>query len=649
MMNRSISILLLTTFLIAGALSISAQDQPDLRDRAERYFKELQYAKAAPIYLKLVDTPKPYLQDMENLAMCYAKMNRYEDAEIWYARVVQHPRSDLSNLVSYGRILKANANYPKAKEVFLRYASKSGKKALVANDVIGCDSAQVWIANPSGLRVRNEEAINTERAEFSVLPVDEETVYFTAEPEARGDSKKYGWTGSSYLRIFSAKPDSNRMLANPQLADPDINKTVYHVGPIASSRDGKVYFITRTYSGKNGVKSTIDGKKYRTNSMELYIMTNVYGSWKEPVSFVYNNVRKYSVGHAALSKDDKILYFVSDMPGGSGGTDIWYSELKKDGSWGPCKNAGKMINTPGNELFPFVAADGTLYFSSNGLPGMGGLDVFRSKGERDKWSKPVNLRYPMNSPGDDFAYRINDDLSSGYISSNRENGKGNDDIYSFSYRQPKALLLLAGVTYDKSTRNILPNTSVTLYDDNNNIAARQQSRPDGSFLFQLEKAGLYRLQGTKFSYYPDTASVGVKESNNPDSVRVALYLDPLFEKGKTFRLKNIHYDFDKDNIRPDAAKILDELVLTLHENPTLKIELASHTDSRGTVAYNEDLSQRRAQSAVNYLVSRGISRKRMVAKGYGESRLLNRCSDGVECSEEDHQANRRTEFTVLEY
>ncbi|MDD3079624.1 MAG: OmpA family protein [Paludibacter sp.] len=645
MKYRLINIFLLL-FTIGINISVKAQDQPDLRDRADRYFREFQYAKAATIYLQLADREKPYLHDMENLAISYAKMNRYEDAEIWLARVVSHPKSDPANLVSYGRILKANSNYVKAKEIFQKYVKRTGNSKLVANDIAGCDSAQVWIARPTNFQLTNESAVNTDRAEFSAFPLNNDSIaYFVGEPEAKSTkTKKYGWTGNSFLKIFEAKI-SGDSLSQPELANLDLNKSVFHVGPVISNKAGDIYFITETYSGKNTKKSKFDGRTYRDYSMELYIQAKVYGEWKEPVSFAYNNVKKYSVGHATLSKDEKVLYFVSDMPGGYGGTDIWYCELQKDGSWGKYVNAGKEVNTSGNEFFPFIDENGTLYYSTDGLPGMGGLDIFRVKGEKNKWSEPVNIRYPLNSPADDFGYWSNKNLNAGYISSNRENGKGDDDIYAFKYEKPESLLILSGTAYDKKTLNALPATSVTLFDRNNNIVAKQQTKPDGTFSFELDKNTNYHLQGTKFSYYPDTATVSEKTPGK-DSIQVSLYLDPLFVKGKVFRLENIHYDFDKYNIRQDAAVILDKLVQIMHENPTLKIELGSHTDSRGTDEYNQKLSQNRAQSVVDYLVSRGIARDRMVAMGYGESRLLVKCT---ECTEEQHQENRRTEFTVLEY
>jgi len=323
--------------------------------------------------------------------------------------------------------------------------------------------------------------------------------------------------------------------------------------------------------------------------------------------------------------------------------------ISPDGSWGKCFNAGHAINTSGDEMFPTVASDGTLYYSSNGLPGMGGLDIYYSKGNLYQWDKPVNMGYPVNSPGDDFSYVLNNDLKSGYFSSNRVNGKGGDDIYSFVDQKPNNSLTIRGIVYDKKTGSCLPDANVTLSDSSLTILAKQMSKPDGSFLFTINKIDFYKLKGTKDRYYPDTANIRGQDTLSDTIRTVALYLDPLFEKGKTFRLENIHYNFDKDNIRSDASIILDGLVEIMHENPTLNIELASHTDCRGTDTYNQNLSQRRAQSAVDYLVSRGISRSRMVAKGYGESRLVNRCADGVACSEAEHQENRRTEFTVTSY
>ncbi|MFC7526999.1 OmpA family protein, partial [Parapedobacter sp. GCM10030251] len=358
------------------------------------------------------------------------------------------------------------------------------------------------------------------------------------------------------------------------------------------------------------------------------------------------------VGHAALSGDGSILYFVSDMPGGRGGTDIWYSQRRADGSWGAPVNAGAVINSAGDELFPNIGPDGTLYYSSDGFAGMGGLDVFEATGSGQQWSGPRNLRYPVNSPGDDFAYITTyegDEGIAGYLSSNRRGGKGSDDIYSFTFEKPRIVIILQGTASDKNTKDRLADVSVTLYDGSREIVARKRTDGSGTFEFVLEGDRQYTVLGQKEKYHGDSARVSTAGITKSDTLEVALLLEPIFEVGRTFELENIYYDFDKHNIRPDAAAVLDELVRTLRDNPTLRIELSSHTDSRGSDAYNMALSQRRAQSAVDYLVSRGIARERMVAQGYGETRLVNGCGNGVPCSREQHQANRRTEVTVLEY
>src|SRR5690606_25568862 len=335
-----------------------------------------------------------------------------------------------------------------------------------------------------------------------------------------------------------------------------------------------------------------------------------------------------------------------------GGTDIWYSERQADGSWGEPVNAGPAINSAGDELFPNIGPESRLYYSSDGFAGMGGLDVFQAEGEKDQWATPVNMKYPVNSPGDDFAYITNyegEEGIAGYLSSNRPGGQGSDDIYSFTFEKPKIIIVLKGTTADKHTGERLAGTGVTLYDGNREIVAKRSSDGSGTFEFVLDPDKSYTVLGQKEKYHADSArvsTVGIKQS---DTLEVALLLEPVFEVGKTFELENIYYDFDKHNIRPDAAAVLDELVRTLRDNPTLRIELSSHTDSRGSDAYNLALSQRRAQSAVDYLVSRGIARERMEAKGYGETRLVNDCGNGVPCSAEQHQANRRTEVTVLEY
>ncbi|PPL04350.1 OmpA family protein [Parapedobacter indicus] len=642
-------------FFLAALLCMSgvavSQEQPSLRDRADELYRKYEYANAAALYTRLADSRRPRLLDLERLADCYAQMKDYEAAENWYARVVAMEGSEAENLLRYGEVLKMNTKYAEAKKQLEAYAAKTGDRSRVSVQLAGCDSALVWMAAPTVHRLRNE-GVNTSLSEFSVFPVGDKA-YYAGEPDGqmRGVGT-YGWTGNSFLRVYTADRGADNGLSDAVIAVEDINNTPYHMGPVAASADGTTLYVTRTYPGKKGAVTREERQKYRTHKLELYIYTQGEGgSWKA-TPFPYNNVEEYSVGHAALSVDGGILYFVSDMPGGQGGTDIWYSERQGDGSWGTPVNAGATVNSAGDELFPNVGPDGTLYYSSDGFAGMGGLDIFRSTGSRAGWTRPVNLRFPVNSPGDDFAYITTyegEEGLAGYLSSNRKGGRGSDDIYSFTFEKPKIIIILKGTASDKNTNDRLADVSVTLYDGMREIVARKRTDGSGTFEFVLDRDKSYTVLGQKEKYHGDSAKVTTVGITESDTLEVTLLLEPVFEVGKTFELENIYYDFDKHNIRPDAAAVLDELVRTLRDNPTLRIELSSHTDSRGSDAYNLALSQRRAQSAVDYLVSRGIARDRMVARGYGETRLVNDCGNGVPCTREQHQANRRTEVTVLAY
>ncbi len=638
--------------LLAGLLTIGlgfAQEQPSLRDRADELYRKYEYANAASLYLELADTKRPRLSDLERLAFCYEQMKDYESAENWYARVVATDSRLPEHLIRYGEVLKTNGKYAEAKHQLESYAAQTGNGDRVAIQLAGCDSAIVWMANPTAHRILNEETVNTPRSEFSVFPMGDR-VYYAGEPGDDAFKNVYGWTGNAFLRIYTSGYGSSSRLSSPAFADAGLNDATYHVGPVSVSPTGE-YYVTRTHVGREGQVVRENGRRYRTNTLELFIYKEGSNGWvAEP--FAYNHVKEYSVGHATLSNDGNTLYFISDMPGGHGGTDIWYCRKQGDGTWGTPENAGPVINSSSDEMFPNIAPDGTLYYSSDGFAGMGGLDVFRTEGKESSWSQPVSLGYPVNSAGDDFAYVMSSENEEGYrgfLSSNRKGGKGGDDIYSFAYENPKIIIILKGTTSDKATGERLPATAVTLYDGVREIVAKKSSSEAGTFEFVLDRNQAYTVLGQKAGYHADSARVSTHGITKSDTLEVALLLEPIFQVGQTFELENIYYDFDKHNIRPDAAAILDELVRTLRDNPTLKIELSSHTDSRGSHAYNESLSQRRAQSAVDYLVSRGIARDRMVAKGYGETKLVNRCADGVPCSRDEHQANRRTEVTVLEY
>lgn len=623
------------------------QEQLSRRERADQLYLSMDYALAAASYEKIVDTKKPRIQDLERLAHCYYYNKEYSKAEAVYARAIQDPKVTSETILNYAEVLKQQGKYAEAKEQFEAYVQNFGSTDRIQQSLIGADSAMYWMKNPTLHKLKNEEGVNTEFNNFSTFPTSN-GVYYVAEPSHAKD--KSGMTGRAYLRVFTADRSSDGTLSNStQLLD-NFNSADFHIGPIAATKDLETLFVTRTYPGKQTEVYKADGSKWKKHNLELKIYTKDGSKWKE-IDFPYNNVKEYSLGHAALSEDGKVLYFASDMPGSIGGVDIWYSELQSDGSWGTPQNAGNVINTAGDEMFPSIYKN-TLYYSSNGHVGMGGLDIFKAVGQKNKFSNVVNAGYPLNSASDDFAFVVageDETQTLGYLTSNRSGGMGFDDIYSFNLTKPKINIILRAITRNKKTGELLPQSTVTLFGQANNIVSKGLTElPGADIKFTIEPNTTYRLLGEKTQFESDELNVTPIRATKDTVVEYTLNLQPILKKGDKFVLENIYYDFDKHNIRPDAAIILDELVATLKKYPRLRIELSSHTDSRGSDKYNEALSQRRAQAAVDYIVSRGIARDRLVAKGYGEKRLVNKCSNGVDCTPAEHQANRRTEVEVLD-
>jgi len=638
----------ITLLLLLCAFSLLAQEQAGIREKANEYFTGYEFGKATLLYQQLVDKKSPRLEDMERLAYSSYQINDYELAVNWYARVVENPDSSPENLLMYAQALKQTMRYHEAKVALERYGSVTGNRNEIRQALKSCDLAIAWLESPKDMTLENVTSFNTPLSEFGAYVVKDK-IYYTGETSSK--SKRYSWTGNSFLQVFSASDSDS--LGTPELFKPFNEDTKYHIGPVSSDASGDVFFVTQTYVGKKGDLNKIGKKKYRTNRLELIIYSkDAQGKWSS-TPFPYNNIKEYSVGHATLSNDQQVLYFVSDMPGGLGGTDIWFCERTKEGSWGTPQNAGNQINTAQNELFPHISPEGVLYFSSNGFAGMGGLDIFQSEGSKANWTSPMNLQYPANSSGDDFAFvitQIKDQHRVGYLSSDRQNGQGGDDIYSFTYSKKPNILLLEGLTFQGQGENtILPEVMVSLKAEDQTLIAKKLSNDSGAFTFEIKPDMEYKLIGQKTTYYSDSLVFHTRNLKVSDTVRVTLHLEPLFEIGKKFVLQDIYYDFDQSNIRSDAAAILNEVMRIMRSNPTLKIELSSHTDSRGSDNYNMKLSHRRAQSAVDYLVSRGIARDRMQAKGYGESQLMNNCSNGMRCSGEAHQENRRTEIRVLAF
>jgi outer membrane protein OmpA-like peptidoglycan-associated protein/tetratricopeptide (TPR) repeat protein len=624
-------------------------------EKAQEMKANYDYAQAIVLYNDHFKTTPPKPDDARQLAECYMMMNDTRSSEEWLSKVVSSNSYNSEDLLNYANILKSQGKYKAAIAQYERYASlEPAQKEKAEEWISSCNKALEWIADPSYIDVENAAAFNSENSDFGLIPFGDGYI-LTSDRKIKGATytadEIYGWTGNPYLKLYYQGGRSES-----KLSPVDKLNNNYHNGPETFNTADNIMYFTRTKMVKVTKKplnsdptSWYDHSKSAdyTNRLEIYFARYDGSKWQDPEPFKYNNAEQYSIGHPALSSDGKILYFVSDMPGGYGGTDIYYSEKLSDGSWSTPKNAGNKINTEGKEVFPFVDKDGVLYFSSDGHEGMGGLDIFSSHGSEDQWNTPENLKYPVNSSKDDFSIYFTQTGQTGYFSSNRDGGKGEDDIYSF-VPAPPTNLILVGITKARLEDNsivTLNNVNIKMEDKTNNTEGTLYSDNEGTFSKKVDCGSAYNMTATKEGYFTSSKAVATSCKTRNDSLFVEFILDKIIIN-KPIVLDNIYYDYNKWNIRPDAATELEKLVKILKDNPMINIELGSHTDCRGTDEYNQKLSQHRAESAVTYIVSKGIDGKRITAKGYGESVLINRCKDGVNCSDEEHQMNRRTEFKV---
>jgi peptidoglycan-associated lipoprotein len=659
MKQQLIAISALLTFIM---LSQGVKAQYVLKQADEQY-NLYNYTKAAELYEKAYKK-EPTLYTAEHLANSYRLTRNYTEAEKWYATAVALPKSKPDNLLKYAEVLKNNLKYAEAKAQYTRYytISPSVDQKQLKFWIASCDSAMKWIKNPVLVDIKNEQALNSTESDWGAVKYNNAVVFTSdrenkAEAEAAKrsrpfikfdglsgiDKRIYGWTGNKYLNLYQQQ--NGATTADAVKPFPFIAGTDYHIGAASFTADGNEMYFTLTRLPNNKIKDTA---RIKTIKLDVYSSkrNGANGAWEKPVPFAFNKEDAYSVGDPFITPDGKTLYFASDMAGGLGGTDIYYCERMADGNWAWPVNVAA-VNTPANERTPFLDANGTIYFSTDGDKGMGGLDIFKATKQGRSFGLKRNLGFPINSAQDDFAYVLTDGTT-GYLSSNRVGGTGSDDIYSFA-PTPVATYNLEGIVFDKNTRKPIANSTVTLTRPKG-VLAKLQTNAAGEFAFVLNENSEYQLKGEKTGYLTDNlktfSTVGLAPS---ETVRRNLYLEKI-ELQKAIRIENIYYDLDKYDIRSDAAKELDKLIKILKDNPTIVIELGSHTDSRADDDYNMVLSRKRANAAVEYIITEGdIDENRIIARGYGETRLVNKCANGVNCSEAAHQLNRRTEFTIVKY
>ncbi len=594
------------------------------------------------VYQKSIENFEKYLSKKDEpndakikLANAYRLTNDIPNAEKWFSQIVDLPESEPINMFYYGKLLMSQEKYKEAQIWFTKYLEKVPDDFVAEMLLVSCKSVGSFKQDPSLYTIKEAEIPEVATA-FGQVPYGE-GIMFTADKMTFKNSNTSNWTGRSYLDIYFSQKDQNGKWLSPMLLKGNVNGQ-YHEGPASFTKAGNVVYFTRSnYAKKKMAKSSKN-----ENNLQLFRGELVGDKWTNVTSMPFNS-DEYSCGHPSLSLDDKTLYFISDMPGGVGGTDIYKTTF--DGTaWSKPENLGNVINTSGNEMFPYIHSDGTFYFSSDAHNNLGGLDVFMSFYDGKKWLQVENLNYPLNTSKDDFGFVLNADNKTGYVSSNRGEG---DKIYEITKNEPT--FILSGMVSQKGKPSLMIDSAVIeIHNLTDKTKENVLTNKAGLYKIKLKSKSEYLIKVWKPMYFTVTepknvCMIGKKISEN---FTANFELDQIIIE-KPIVLENIYYDLDKWFIRPDAEKELDRLVQLMLDNPTLTIELSSHTDARAGDQYNLVLSDKRAKAAVEYVASKGIDTKRMRWKGYGESKLVNQCKNDITCTEEEHQQNRRTEFKAI--
>lgn len=646
-----IIVCLLLTAVAAGCRTPKLSEADAQFQRGEYYDASVTYKK---VYNKLrKKEERPQRGEVAfKMGRCYRLLNMSARASAAFQNALRYEYPDSTTHFMLAQALHADGKYAAALRSYDKYLEFCPDDSLAINCAEGCRTAQEIRARGSRYVVKQAKLFNSRRADFCpmYLGADCDQIYYTSTTEKATGDKKSEITGMKNADVFFSKKNEKGEWERPEPVEGELN-TEFDEGIVAFSPDAQTMYLTKARRELNA-----------PTSVEIYTSTRSDAKWSAPVKFEITADTLSTFGHPAVSPDGEYLYFVSDMPGGYGGKDIWRISLKE--RQGSLVNLGPDINTEGNDDFPYVRSDGSLYFSSDGHPGMGGLDIFRATAVGDpadlRW-KVENMGFPINSAGDDFGITFGKG-EDGFFSSNRGDARGYDHIYSFEYDPVR--ITIEGLVMDKDEEPV--KNAIIRIVGNDGSNQKEVARDDGSFSFALQRGVKYvMLAGAKG--YLNQKQEFASDSTMEDANYWVEFILPSISKPSV--VENIFYDYDKADLRPESKTALNELIAVLHDNPNVTIEMASHTDRWGSDAYNINLSERRAKSVVDYLVENGISRDRLQPHGYGKSRpktvtkriarLYPQFKEGdilteefiKALSEEDQQAadqiNRRTEFSVL--
>jgi len=640
------AILFLLIMGFSGYSGVTAQERKV--SKANKNYEQLDYVDAQKIYLAVAENGFESEEIFTKLGNSYYFNAQYDAAVKWYDRLftlAPEPTEPISFL-RYSQALKATGKDKKAKEYYDAYITKTGNNPKVKTAI---DYLTLIQQNSGRYELKAIEGIyDTNKISFGHSMLGNKLVYASTSESESFINKKSAWDGLSFLSLYAVElNDAHVAIGKPKELKGELQSRFHESSPIFT-KDGETMYFTRS-------NITYKDKK-NDQKLKIYRSKLVDGKWQEAEELNFNS-DTYSSAHPALNANETMLYFSSDRPGGFGESDLYVAALNEDGSIGEPRNLGAEVNTGGKETFPFVSSENELYFSSDGHFGLGGLDVFYVKITGEAFGNLLNVGEPINSSADDFAFGINDTTKRGFISSNRTETEGEfvyDNIYSFLETAPIKDMYLAkidGYVTDKQTGKPIENASITLTDSEGKVYANLTTDDKGYYTIETNKFESYFIKAEKEGY--DTDEKVSKANLESQQIDFQLQQNTVVIEAGTdlstvLNIPTIYFDFDKWNIRPDAQVELEKVFATLKEYPELKLNIRSHTDSRGNDAYNKLLSERRAKSTLDYLVSKGIDRNRLQSEGLGESELVNRCGNDVDCSEAEHQKNRRSEFIVLE-
>ncbi|NND77668.1 MAG: OmpA family protein [Flavobacteriales bacterium] len=624
---------------LAAALMFSCSSKYLVKGGSNDY-ENLRYADAIEKFSSALEKDPENEEAMKMLARSYERVHKYSDSKKYYEMFVAKGNAEPADKFEYAKMLMSSDEHDKA-ELYIREYLQTNTDDKVAHSLLEACQFIEFFKDDTALYQMEKLPIFTNLSMFSPVPY-KDGIAFTAERIAEGAAEN-PWTNNSYYDIYYAvKRDGAWGTQIP--FDLNINGK-FHEGPITFNGDGTKAIFTRSSNFNDNKKQALDEDDF--NNLFLYEAELIDGNWTNITELPFND-KSYSCMHPTLSPDGSMLFFSSDMPGGIGKNDLYISTHNGQ-QWTDPVNLGDKLNTPEDEVFPVLRGN-ELFFASDGLPSLGGLDMFVSDFEDNAWNKPRNMNYPLNSTSDDFSMILLDGDTTGYFASNRE---GIDRIYQY-VKKPSGRVYIDGTAREEETGEVLSNVKVVLKNNVTGEVLREIiTDEEGKFDLVLLPERMYKIEGIKEGYFRESYERSTINQYYDEEVELLFSMAEIVTVGedplKRYALNKIYYDLNDHRIRQDAALELNKLVTILQDNPTLNIRILSHTDSRASDEYNMDLSERRAQSVVDYLEQKGISVDRLESKGMGETQLINECVNGATCSDAKHEENRRTEFVVTKY